>query len=202
MLSLRFDRLVSYTYKPEPNLKGLCSSSTCLMHSVLGGKENSPIVEEAIKKEESRSRIKKEERRKRRKKKKMIPKIILVAGAMSGVIAMVAAIDGDPAALAPWQIIPANNATTTATTAASLATPTAAAIRESEDPLDKVYKILQISLSVVAFVVVIVAAVVAARRGEAIDWENGWPGRVMAVLMRARDGIAHLQERRAIRNLR
>ena len=132
----------------------------------------------------------------------MIPKIILVAGAMSGVIAMVAAIDGDPAALAPWQIIPAHNATTTATTAASLATPTAAAIRESEDPLDKFYKILQISLSVVAFVVVIVAAVVAARRGEAIDWENGWPGRVMAVLMRARDGIAHLQERRAIRNLR
>ena len=132
----------------------------------------------------------------------MIPKIILVAGAMSGVIAMVAAIDGDPAALAPWQIIPSVNATTTATTAASLATPTAAAIRESEDSLDKVYKILQISLSVVAFVVVIVAAVVAARRGEAIDWENGWPGRVMAVLMRARDGIAHLQERRAIRNLR
>merc|ERR1711911_271243 len=108
------------------------------MHSVLGGKkkkENSPNVEEAFKKEESRSRKKKEEKEERRKKK-MIPKIILVAGAMSGVIAMVAAIDGDPAALAPWQIIPANNATTTATTAASLATPTAAPIRASEDSLD------------------------------------------------------------------
>ena len=100
-------------------------------------KKNSPIVEEVFKKEESRSRKKKEEKEERRKKK-MIPKIILVAGAMSGVIAMVAAIDGDPAALAPWQIIPANNATTTATTAASLATPTAAAIRETEDSLDKI----------------------------------------------------------------
>ena len=68
MLSLRFDRLVSYTYKPEPNLKGLCSSSTCLMHSVLGGKENSPIVEEAVKKEESRSRKKKEEKEERRRR--------------------------------------------------------------------------------------------------------------------------------------
>ena len=183
MLSVTFDRLVSHSQKPEPNLKGLCSDlSNALRPWWL---------------QERRKKVQNQERR-----KKMIPKIVLVAGAMSGVIAMVAAIDGDPAALAPWQIIPANNATTTATTAASLATPTAAAIRESEDSLDKIYKILQISLSVVAFVVVIVAAVVAARKGEAIDWENGWPGRVMAFLMRARDGIAHLQERRAIRNLR
>ena len=177
MLSVTFDRLVSHSQKPEPNLKGLCSDLSNALRP--GWPQNQE-----------------------RRKKKMIPKIVLVAGAMSGVIAMVAAIDGDPAALAPWQIIPANNATTTATTAASLATPTAAAVRESEDSLDTIYKILQISLSVVAFVVVIVAAVVAARRNEAIDWENGWPGRVMAFLMRARDGIAHLQERRAIRNLR
>ena len=132
----------------------------------------------------------------------MIPKIVFVAGAMSGVIAMAAAIDGDPAALAPWEAVPDANANSSATTDAPLTSTTTTTVGQSEDSLDRVYKILQISLSVVAFVVVMVAAVVAARRGEAIDWENGWAGRIMGVIQRAQDGIARIQERRAIRNLR
>ena len=134
-------------------------------------------------------------------------KIVGLVGVFVGLLALASGrpIEGDPDAYANYDILPDVNVTadaTVATVAPMLPNSAAMAKVDPEESLDKVYKILQITLSVVIFLVIIAASVWAAKRGEPVDWENGWARRVVDVLQRARNGVAHLQERRAIRNLR
>ena len=136
-------------------------------------------------------------------------KSICLAAILSGLIVVAAGfpVEGDPDALDNYDILPDVNATTDAAASAAVATTTAsmlphsadASIGSSEDPLDKILKVLQILLGVAAFCVFIGASVWAAKRGEAVDLENGWAGTVVRVLLRARDGVASFRERREAR---
>ena len=146
-------------------------------------------------------------------------KSVCLAGVLDGLIAMASGlpVHGDPDALDNFDILPDVNTTSsprhlvTSTSAAIVATTTstlaktAAASNGSEDSLDKVLKILQILLGVAAFCVIVGVSVWAAKRGEVVDWENGWAGTVVRVLLRARDGVAAYHEarqaRREIRDL-
>ena len=140
--------------------------------------------------------------------RRMKPKSVCLVAIMVGLISMASGrpVWGDPDALENYQVLPDVNVTDAATTATSAAvvatttpmmTRTAAASKDSSgDSLDKVYKILQISLSVVAVCFIIGVSVWAAKRGEVVDWENGWAGVVLRVILRVRDGVAAMQERR------
>ena len=149
----------------------------------------------------------------------MKPKFVCLAAILSGLIVVAAGfpVEGDPDALDNYDILPDVNATSsprdiaTSTSAAIVATTTstlaktAAASNGSEDSLDKVLKILQILLGAVAFLFIVGVSVWAAKRGEVVDWQNGWAGTVVRVILRARDGVAAYQEareaRREIRDL-
>ena len=140
--------------------------------------------------------------------RRMKPKSVCLVAIMVGLISIASGrpVWGDPDALENYQVLPDVNVTDAATTATSAAvvatttpmmTRTAAASKDSSgDSLDKVYKILQISLSVVAVCFIIGVSVWAAKRGEVVDWENGWAGVVLRVILRVRDGVAAMQERR------
>ena len=128
----------------------------------------------------------------------MKPKSVCLAAILSGLIVVAVGfpVEGDPDALDNYDILPDVNATTNAsaavaTTTASMLPHTADASKgSSEDPLDKILKVLQILLGVAAFCVFIGASVWAAKRGEAVDLENGWAGTVVRVLLRERNGVA------------
>ena len=134
--------------------------------------------------------------------RRMKPKIVCVAAILSGLIVVAVGfpVEGDPDALDNYDILPDVNATTNAsaavaTTTASMLPHSADASKgSSEDPLDKILKVLQILLGVAAFCVIIGASVWAAKRGEAVDLENGWAGTVVRVLLRARDGVASFEK--------
>ena len=97
-----------------------------------------------------------------------------------------------------WDIVVVPNSTDTSTTTASPKEEQDA----NDDALDRAYKIMSIVISSAVLLVICIAAIVAAKRGQPLDLENGPFAAPLRVLQALRGRIDALQERRAIRALR
>ena len=104
----------------------------------------------------------------------------------------------DPDANEAWDVIVVPNGTDTPSTTAES--------KEMQPKidygLDRVYKILSLTISGAILLIICIAAVVAISRGQPLDLENGPFAAPFRVLQQLRGYVDAVQERRVIRNLR